>query len=80
MKLFPEHEIYSGDETEEGSCVVPMEVFTLKHEGGEDGEDGEGDNLLNHLQLHEGIRSPIAYKTNLIGWHLQGVLEEGDTP
>ena len=60
--------------------MVPVEVFALKHEGGDDGEDGEGDNLLNHLQLDEGVWTTITHETQFVGRHLQGVLEEGDAP
>ena len=80
MNLLPEHEIDGGDEAKEGGGVVPMKVFTLEHEGGNDGEDGEGDDFLNHLQLHEGVRTSVANETEFVGWHLQGVFEEGNAP
>ena len=60
--------------------MIPVEMFALEHEGGNDSEDGEGDNFLNYLQLHEGIRTTIANETELVGWHLQGVFKEGDAP
>ena len=60
--------------------MVPMEVFALEHEGSDDGEDGEGNDFLNHLQLDEGVRTSVANETEFVGWHLQGVFEEGDAP
>ena len=51
--LFPKHEINRCNKAEEGCGVVPMKVLALKHEGGDDGEDRQGDNFLNHLQLHQ---------------------------
>ena len=78
--LLPEHEIDGCHQAEEGSGVVPMEVFALEHEGGDDGEDSQGDNFLNHLQLDEGVRTSVADETEFVGWHLQGVLKKGDAP
>ena len=60
--------------------MVPAQVFTLKHNGSDDGEDSQGDNLLNHLQLHQRIGASIANEAHLIGWHLKRILEEGDAP
>ena len=80
VNLFPEHEIDGGDKAEEGGSVVPMEVFALEHEGGDDSEDSQGDDFLNHHQLDEGVRTSVANETEFVGWHLQGVLKEGDAP
>ena len=60
--------------------MVPMEVFALKHEGGDDGEDGERDYFLYDLELHQRIGSAIADEAQFVGWHLQGILEESDAP
>ena len=60
--------------------MVPMEMFALEHEGSEDGEDSQRDHLLNHLQLHQGVWSPVAHEAEFVSRHLQRVLEEGDTP
>ena len=60
--------------------MVPMEVLALEHEGGDDGKDGEGDDLLNHFQLHQRVGTSVAHKAEFVGWHLQGVLEESNAP
>ncbi len=60
--------------------MVPMEVFALEHEGGDDGKDGEGDDLLNHFQLHQRVGTAIAHKAEFVGGYLQRILEERDAP
>ena len=78
--LLPEHEVHRCHQTEERSGMVPMEVFALEHERGDNGEHRERHHFLNHLQLHQRIGTAIAHKTQLVGWHLQRILEERDAP
>ena len=56
--------------------MVPMEVFALEHEGGDDGKDGEGDDLLYGLELGRGEMA-VAYA---VGRNLQHVFEERQPP
>ena len=55
--------------------VVPAQV-QVEIEGGEDGEDHQGDDFLDHLELNwaEAVRA------NPVGRHLQAILEEGNAP
>ena len=60
--------------------MVPMESFALKQHRDHDGEDEQGDDLLNHLQLDERKGTSIIDKTNAIGGHLAHVFKEGNPP
>ena len=70
-----EHEEGSADEAAEGYGVVPVEPLSEVIDG-EDSEDAEGDDFLDHLELggREGGGA------DSVGWHLEAVLEEGDAP
>ena len=70
-----EHEERSGDEAAEGYAMVPAQVISEVVDG-EDSEDGEGDDLLDDLELvgREGAGA------DAIGGDLEAVLEEGDGP
>lgn len=57
-----------------------MEGFTLKQHRDHDGEDEQGDDLLNHLQLDERKGTTIVNKTNAIGGHLADVFKERNPP
>lgn len=60
--------------------MVPMEGFALKQHRDHDGEDEQGDDLLNHLQLDEGEGPSIVNKPYAIGGHLAHVFKEGNPP
>ena len=60
--------------------MVPMEGFALKQHRDHDGEDEQGDDLLNHLQLDEREGTSIVNKTDAIRRHLADILKESDTP
>lgn len=64
-----------ADEEEAGDGVVPAQVFA-EVEGNEDAEDDQGDDFLNHLQLHGGETGGA----DAVGRDLEAVLEEGDGP
>ena len=51
--LLHEHEVDGGNETEEGSKVVPVQTLTLEENVGNDGEDDEGYAFLYHLELNQ---------------------------
>jgi len=65
----------SGDEADASSGVVPAQVFAEVEEC-EDGEDGERDDLLDHLELH-GRESGSA---DAVGGDLEQVFKEGNAP
>lgn len=60
--------------------MVHGKVLILKEKDGEDGKDGQGDYLLNHLQLPEIKWSAILLKAQSVGWNLKTVLNQCDTP
>jgi len=60
--------------------MVPVQLFMLEDEVGNDGKHHEGDALLDDFQLYEVEGAPIVHKTNTVGWYLTAVFEEGDHP
>lgn len=60
--------------------MVPMEGFALKQHRDNYGEDEQGDDLLNDLQLNERKGTSIIDKTNTISGHLAHVFKEGNPP
>ena len=60
--------------------MIPLQCLAFEEDDGEEGEDGDGDNLLNNFELHEGEGSAIAYKAYAVGWHLTGILEQRQKP
>ena len=78
--LLQEHEEYGSDEASEGYEMIPLQCLALEEDDGEDGEDGDGDYLLNHLKLHQGESTAIADESHTIGRHLAGILKERQEP
>ena len=60
--------------------MIPVERFTLKEDGDKYGEYGERDDLLYHLQLHQGIGASVASKTDSVGGHLTHILRHSQKP
>ena len=46
----------------------------------EEDEDGESNDLLNNLELHECKRPAVVDKSETIGRYLHAVLEKGNAP
>lgn len=80
VALLQEHKEHRGNKAAEGYEVVPLQGLSTEEDDSEEGKDGDGDNLLYHLKLHQGEGTAIAYKTDTIGRHLTGILEEGQKP
>ena len=57
-----------------------MQRFAFEKHGDEDGEDGERDDLLNHLQLHQREGPAVADKADAVGRHLTGIFRQGQKP
>ena len=57
-----------------------MQVGALKHDVGNDAEDGQRDALLDDLELDEIERSAVFDEAQSVGWYLTAVFKEGDTP
>ena len=64
-----------GDQKSSGDGVIPAQV-RAEIEGGEDTEDGERDDFLNHLEL-DGGEAAVA---DAVCGNLKAILKEGDTP
>src|SRR5580658_4357652 len=64
-----------GDQKASGNGMIPAQVRT-EIVSGEDAEDRERDDLLNHFELH-GSETAVA---EAVGGHLKAILKEGDTP
>ena len=60
--------------------MVPVQVCALKHDVGNDAEDGQRDTLLDDLQLDEAEGAAVIDKAQTVGRHLAAVLEEGNAP
>ena len=60
--------------------MVPLKRLTLEHEQDDRGEDRQGDDLLDHLELQQVERSPVAGETDAVGRDGQAVLEKSDPP
>ena len=58
--------------------MVPVQVCALKHDVGNDAEDGQRDTLLDDLQLDETEGATVIDKAQTVGRHLAAVLEEGN--
>ena len=57
-----------------------MQRLATEENGGEDGEDYQGDNLLHNLQLHKREGASVTYETDAVGGNLARVLGKGDSP
>lgn len=60
--------------------MVPVELFVLEDEVGNDGEYHEGDAFLDNLQLHKVEGTTIVYEANSVGRNLAAVLKESNHP
>ena len=69
-----------GDKAEEGDDVVPLDGLVLEDKGADNGEDEEGDALLNHLELHKAERTAGDIASDAVGRNHCAVLEKGDGP
>ncbi len=80
QSLFLKCKEYCSDQTEEGPEVVHTETLGLKKEDSQQCKYGEGDNLLNNLQLEEGEGAAIIDKAEAVGGHHSAILKQSDEP
>lgn len=52
----------------------------MEEEAYDDGENGQRDDFLNDLQLHEGEGTAVTLETNTVGRNGKAVLNESDAP
>ena len=55
--------------------MVPLQRVALDKKNGEEGEDNQGDNLLNDFKLPECEWSAKLLAAEAVGWHLKAVLK-----
>ena len=60
--------------------MVPLHGLALEKEGDDDGEDGQGDHLLDHLELHQVEGTAVPVEADPVRRDGEAVLEEGDAP
>lgn len=77
---FHEYEIDGSYQTESGSSMIPMQLFVLENQVGNQGEHHQRDALLNDLELHQIERATVIHKAETVGWHLTAIFEKGDCP
>lgn len=68
-----EYEIYGQHEAEEGGQMVPVQGLPLEHHGGDDREDDERNDFLNHFKLHQVERAAVAFEAKPVGRYLATV-------
>lgn len=60
--------------------MVPVEGFTLEEEGDNQSEDNEGDNLLDHFQLHKAEGAAVTGEAETVGGNLGAIFKECQSP
>ena len=60
--------------------MVDGEGLILEEDQHEDGEDGQREELLDHLELPEVERTAILDEADAIGGHHKAILDQRDTP
>ena len=78
--LFSENEVHGQNQAGEPGEVVPTEGVGAHEEEREEGEDREGDDLLQDLELPDRKRAAELGGAEAVGRHLEAILEEGDAP
>lgn len=56
--------------------MVPVQGLPLEHYGGDDREDNERNDFLNHFKLHQVERTAIAFEAKPVGRYLATVFCE----
>ena len=60
--------------------MIPMELFALEHQNGDDSKDRESDDLLNDFELKERERASAFTKSNSVGGNHEDIFNQGDSP
>ncbi len=60
--------------------MVPLDGLALEEEGDDDGENGQGDHFLNHLELNQAEGTAVALETDAVRGNGEAVLKEGEAP
>ena len=60
--------------------MVPVQGLPLEHHGGDDREDDERNDFLNHFKLHQVERAAVAFEAKPVGRYLATVFCESYHP
>ncbi len=60
--------------------MIPTERFRFEHQQGENGENRQRNDFLDHLELEQRERSPVLAKTDPVRRSLKQVFQERNTP
>ena len=60
--------------------MVESERLILEEDQHEDGEDGQREELLDHLELPEVERTAVLDEADTVGGHHEAVFDQGDAP
>ena len=60
--------------------MVECKRLVLEKQQHENGEDGQREELLNHLELPEVERTTVVDEADTVGGHHEAVLNQGDAP
>jgi hypothetical protein len=80
VNLFHEYKIDSKNHADECREVVPVESLIAEEVGGEDGEHCQGDDFLNHLELHQREWTAIALESYAVGGYHEEIFKQGNAP
>lgn len=78
--LFPEDEIDGQNQADETRQVVPPQGVRFHEDDGEDREDQQGDDLLDHFELPDREGASQLGAADAVGRDLETVFEQGDPP
>ena len=60
--------------------MVPVDGFALEDEGDDEGEDRQGDDLLDDLELHQGEGAAVDGGAHPVGRNHEDILEKSQAP
>ena len=80
LSLFQKNKINRSYKTQKGHCMIPVQLFSLKHQPCYYRKHSKRHHFLYHFQLHQRKRSSIAHKSHLISWNLQHILKKRYCP
>ena len=78
--LLQEGEEDGEDDAGEGGDVIPVDGLTLEDERDDDGEDRQGNDFLDDLELDEAERTAVEGVADTVGRDGEAVLEECYAP
>ena len=77
---FQEHKKHSQHHADKGGQMVPVQRLVLEDEGHDDGEDRQGNDLLDDFQLEQVKGSAVTDEANAVGGNHETVFKQGHAP